>query len=78
VFLFEIFGFTPATNVLSLPPNPGCVPGGLRFREFCENVNNFSSKKFLPATAFREKVLLSSTLTGSRAGRKIVPILPAA
>jgi hypothetical protein len=53
------------------------VTVGLPFCELCENVSNFSGK-FLPATAIREKTFLSSTLTGSRARREIVPILPAA
>jgi hypothetical protein len=53
------------------------VSNGFPFCELCENVNNFCGK-FLPATAIREKTLSSSTLTGSRARRKIVPILPAA
>jgi hypothetical protein len=53
------------------------VTVGLPFCELCENVNNFSGK-FLPATAIREKTLSSSTLTGSRARKMIVSILPAA
>jgi hypothetical protein len=57
--------------------NASGVSNGLLFCELCENVNNFC-KKFLPATAIHEKTLLSSTLTGSRTRRKIVPILPAA
>jgi len=61
--------------------NPGLrverVTVGLPFCELCENVNNFSGK-FLPATAIREKTLSSSTLTGSRARKMIVSILPAA
>ena len=36
--------------------NASCVSNGSRFCELCENVNNFS-KKFLPTTAFREKML---------------------
>ena len=46
-----------ATPVFGL--NPGCVSNGLPLGcrcELCENVNNFSSKKFLPVTAFREKI----------------------
>jgi len=72
---FSTLDFFHANELLRL--NASGVSGGLRFCELCENVNNFSGK-CLPATAIREKTFSSSTLTGSRARREFVPILPAA